>query len=514
MGSGYLKCVVRKSIPLAILLSIGFASLQTRSLSYDQNFSDIRSRFHKLQQLPECNNTLVMTLKSRVDFEANFRDCAMVNFDIKTTGLMGAMKISKDRAFGIGFERGTDSGTVRAAYAGVQRLPLKYTWSFQSDLFQARLYFESNGRILREHSSEEQLLSVGIELEKNIIITIIPGSPAEGGGSSTGLRRGASISRIASWQRDGGETGMEMRLDKTFVWDESKTSQDIANFIGSLPIGTELDFHEKNHGIEFVIGTVITNTASRSNSNSRQSLTTLRPASKLPSCEDIGFLSNSCVGAIYNADGVYIGEFVQGNYHGNGTQFFRNGDYYIGEFASGNISGRGTYVYFNGGIYSGTYGDGGQELHGKHWLPNGDEYEGEFKAGMPHGLGTYYHADGRVWSGRFEKQKKNLALGEEFTDNSSFNYRVTTLTLQIQKYLSENRYLDGDVDGIMGNKTIKAYEKFLSDWDPDLSIYPSLNHLLGLKKAWSLMKKVLPHSGDRGCSSVGTSRFGICLDLK
>ncbi|MDC0541111.1 GIY-YIG nuclease family protein [Paracoccaceae bacterium] len=88
-------------------------------------------------------------------------------------------------------------------------------------------------------------------------------------------------------------------------------------------------------------------------------------------------------GFIYNAEmrihlkpPEYVGEWKDGQKHGQGTETWPNGDQYVGEWKDGKENGQGTQTW-----------------------PDGDQYVGEFKDGQKHGQGTLTFADGDQYVG-------------------------------------------------------------------------------------------------------------------
>ena len=75
----------------------------------------------------------------------------------------------------------------------------------------------------------------------------------------------------------------------------------------------------------------------------------------------------------------YIGEFYEGEFHGNGIFRFE-GREYDGQYKKHKREGQGTYTY-----------------------ANGDKYVGEWKEHKYHGKGTYSFADGRETTGDWKK---------------------------------------------------------------------------------------------------------------
>ena len=85
-------------------------------------------------------------------------------------------------------------------------------------------------------------------------------------------------------------------------------------------------------------------------------------ASSLPDCpSDQSKKYHNCFGT-YTWDWIdgaqYVGEFKDGNFHGQGTYTYTSGDKYVGEFKDGNFHGQGTYTFTNGVKYAGRWIDG------------------------------------------------------------------------------------------------------------------------------------------------------------
>ena len=77
----------------------------------------------------------------------------------------------------------------------------------------------------------------------------------------------------------------------------------------------------------------------------------------------------------------YIGEFYEGEFHGQGI-FRHEGREYVGQYKNHKRHGQGTYTY-----------------------ANGDKYVGEWKKGLRHGKGTFTHANGKIEEGIWKKDK-------------------------------------------------------------------------------------------------------------
>ena len=84
---------------------------------------------------------------------------------------------------------------------------------------------------------------------------------------------------------------------------------------------------------------------------------------------------------------MYVGEFKDDKYHGQGSYSFYDGDKYVGEYRDGKRSGQGTYYFLANNPFK------------------GDKYAGEFRDGKRNGQGIYSKADGRRFEGIFENDE-------------------------------------------------------------------------------------------------------------
>jgi hypothetical protein len=100
----------------------------------------------------------------------------------------------------------------------------------------------------------------------------------------------------------------------------------------------------------------------------------------------------NCIGTYTYAKGdIYVGEWKDGNKHGQGTYSYADGDKYVGELKDGKRHGKGTLDYLADNQFK------------------GDIYVGEFKDGKWHGQGTITLADRRVLEGIWENGKFKYA---------------------------------------------------------------------------------------------------------
>lgn len=93
----------------------------------------------------------------------------------------------------------------------------------------------------------------------------------------------------------------------------------------------------------------------------------------------------------------YVGEFLQGERHGNGV-WFEQGEHgetvYRGDWRNDMTSGWGRLTYADGRYYEGYWIDGLPHGRGEMRDDNGDKYVGEFAYDKWHGTGKLYGPDG------------------------------------------------------------------------------------------------------------------------
>jgi hypothetical protein len=128
-------------------------------------------------------------------------------------------------------------------------------------------------------------------------------------------------------------------------------------------------------------------------------------ASDLPDCSNSSFRHN-CFGTetTVKYDDKYVGEWMNGKKHGQGTYTEKWGDTYVGQWKNGKEHGQGTYTDAgNDDIYVGQWKNGKKHGQGTYTygdaktfkgvlrvsFTGGDIYEGQWKDGKKHGQGTY-----------------------------------------------------------------------------------------------------------------------------
>jgi len=105
----------------------------------------------------------------------------------------------------------------------------------------------------------------------------------------------------------------------------------------------------------------------------------------------------------------YVGEWKEGLRNGQGTCTWDSGGKYVGEWRDGKMHGQGTYTFADGGNFVGEYKDGKENGQGVFTWNSGDKYVGECKDGKMHGQGTIAFFDGRLEKGIWEN---GVFLGE------------------------------------------------------------------------------------------------------
>ncbi len=129
---------------------------------------------------------------------------------------------------------------------------------------------------------------------------------------------------------------------------------------------------------------------------------------KLPPCpRDQTVRYHNCFGSNTSNGNKYVGEFKDGEYHGQGTITFLSGNKYVGDFKVDQPNGQGTFTFANGEKYVGEFKDGKLNGQGTYTFANGDIYVGEFKNDIKHGRGTYTYLEGDKYLGEFKDDKLN-----------------------------------------------------------------------------------------------------------
>ena len=130
--------------------------------------------------------------------------------------------------------------------------------------------------------------------------------------------------------------------------------------------------------------------------------------SSLPQCKGTNsYQWTDCFSTEENESGKYEGEYKNGNWHGQGTYTWTDGDTYIGEFRDGNINGQGTMIFANKATYIGEFRDGKKHGQGTMIFTSGSKYVGEHRDGKKYGQGTYTWANGDTYVGEWKDDYRN-----------------------------------------------------------------------------------------------------------
>jgi hypothetical protein len=154
----------------------------------------------------------------------------------------------------------------------------------------------------------------------------------------------------------------------------------------------------------------------------------------LPPCAVTVESWHNCIGTQTLPSGQeYVGEFRDGNYHGQGTYTWPDGEKYVGEFRDSKRNGQGTFTFPDGAKHVGEWKDDKANGQGTATWPSGSKYVGEWKNGKRHGQGTYTWPDGAEDFGEWADDKPvqvaplNLAgLHQEGTSRVLADLMLTT----------------------------------------------------------------------------------------
>ena len=129
----------------------------------------------------------------------------------------------------------------------------------------------------------------------------------------------------------------------------------------------------------------------------------------------------NCVGTFtFPSGSKYVGEFRDGNYHGQGTYTYTNGQQFVGEYREGKRNGQGTYTFPSGQKYVGEFRDGNYHGQGTYTFPDGAKYVGQYKDDKKHGQGTYTYPSGQKYVGEYRDDKRNGQGTYTFPDGAKY----------------------------------------------------------------------------------------------
>jgi hypothetical protein len=108
---------------------------------------------------------------------------------------------------------------------------------------------------------------------------------------------------------------------------------------------------------------------------------------------------------IYYSTQKYVGEFKDGQRHGQGTLYLPLQRVISGKWDNDAII-EGSATLSDGTRYTGGWQFGYRHGKGKLTYSDGREYVGEFHDGQKHGLGTMSYPDGRTYTGQYQKGQR------------------------------------------------------------------------------------------------------------
>ena len=112
-------------------------------------------------------------------------------------------------------------------------------------------------------------------------------------------------------------------------------------------------------------------------------------------------------GAWVGGFNIYIGNFKNDEFSGNGLFITQQGNYYFGQWLNGKYDGYGTLVIGNKIAYRGFFKNGKKEGIGEEKYWKGDNYDGSYYNGEINGKGKYSFVDGSYYDGNFRNSKYN-----------------------------------------------------------------------------------------------------------
>ena len=116
---------------------------------------------------------------------------------------------------------------------------------------------------------------------------------------------------------------------------------------------------------------------------------------------------------------IYIGNFKNDQFHGNGLFISESGDYYFGQWKNSMCEGKGNLIVKNKLIIDGNFKNGKKEGYGEEKYAEGGLYKGGFYNGKKNGRGQYIFPDGSRYDGNFKNNKFN-GFGQISLNNGDF----------------------------------------------------------------------------------------------
>lgn len=126
-----------------------------------------------------------------------------------------------------------------------------------------------------------------------------------------------------------------------------------------------------------IVGTSNTSTPKKTKVSPSTSSVASQPTSK-----PVSVNSNNPIQTLNLDNGSeYVGQVVNGKFHGNGKLTWSDDSYYYGQWENGLFNGHGTYIYSSGDYYTGEFKDGKQHGIGTYTYPGGSSIRGLWQNG-------------------------------------------------------------------------------------------------------------------------------------
>ena len=186
-------------------------------------------------------------------------------------------------------------------------------------------------------------------------------------------------------------------------------------------------------------------------------------ASELPPCPTSGYFHNCFATYTYGPNSQwsgdkYVGELMDGKFHGQGTYTHANGNRYVGEYKDGKRTGQGTYTFANGNKYVGEWRDDKYNGQGTLTFADGEKYFGEFRDNNYNGQGTFTFADGTIQEGIWKD--------DEFQYAKKLSPPVPVIKAPAQSELPPCP-LSGIFHNCFGTYTFNNGDKYVGEWRDD-----------------------------------------------
>ncbi|CAM9181885.1 unnamed protein product [Chrysoparadoxa australica] len=205
-------------------------------------------------------------------------------------------------------------------------------------------------------------------------------------------------------------------------------------------------------------------------------------------------------GVLVAADGaVYRGDFIRGQYDGEGELKTAEGDVMAGSWKHGKLSGKASIAFSIGTIYKGmmqsgeyhgkgklTYNKGrgwyegsfyrgSQQGYGIRQFMNGNTYEGAWVDGEPHGEGVMHYANGDAYVGEWSQGKQEGRGVVTTTNGDRYEGQfMAGLPYGEGKYMwRDGGYYEGEYMALKKGRKAPSSGEFLDQGTTKEVLYPS-----------------------------------------